>query len=437
MLKRPIPFFIILPLLGLWVSCFSPQQGESAWIKPIDPSLNLNSLRFNNSELLVFTPSKESLIPFTIPENLGRGDESLNFQETLFYNSSGFSDFLGEFTLTFYEVPFQNQMALSIKIDSYLWDASFKRSREFLPLASPSAQLIFVSDPKVQETKTEEDFRDEETSEREERPFFQEYPMLWDGGRDALSYEALLTPAEVSNLLGYFETYPEGELYLNISDRHYNVSSLKESLGKDLDLIQKNIATRSKPALSTLTNMSSSAGGRRKFSSPWMPLSSFFVKAQISFTTTPSTPSRVELILGSYNPTLLRNIFMGNASLVLSADNQILFLNFEKQSFFNSQQNKQTALLSFYTIPVAGREFFEEMNWKDSPQVFWQINMVSQNISQEELGILYSIIGDPTHSVSLSLTEDLLFSSGGSLDYTIHLLNLLSALKLPLGSSTT
>lgn len=419
MLKKKSLIIFSLIFISFFYSCQKisiPSEGStSSWIQPLDPSLDIESLKSIVAEPLYFYFPSQGLEPFYNQENLKRGDVRFILKEEAFYNSLGFSDFLGSFNLSFYEIPFSNEFGLLIRINSFLWDKDKKRSREFLPDNAPNASLLFlVEDP---------------SSEIQNKEW--SYPMKGEGNKENHIYEAFLTPKEILDLQKYFEMYPEGNLYLNIQDRHYDINDIKSKIIQDNKIARNNISSRyniNENILSSLSRPTISAN-KKEFSSPWLKLGSYQGKAQIIFNTAPASSSQLKLIIGNFKPSTLRNIFSSDVSLIFSSEAEAFFLPFKTENFFNEKQNKVTSLLNFRIIPSNAYEFFESHNWKGRQLEFWQINLITEDISPEDLSLIIRILENPNSSVSLSLSDSNILSQQEWINYSVNLLKTIYKVK--------
>lgn len=418
MLKKKLLITFSLTFILFFYSCQKTdilnKEVSSSWVQPLDPSLDINSLKSIIAEPIYFYFSKEGLEPFYDQESIKRGDERFILQEDAFYNSIGFSDFLGNFNLSFYEIPFSNEFTLLIKINSFLWDKDHKRSREFLPDNTNSASLLFLVEDPNPEVQNKE----------------WNYPMRGEGSKENYFYEAFLTPKEVLDLQKYFDMYPEGNLYLNIQDRHYDINEIKNKIIQDNKIARNYINSRYDINSKTLSSLSRSINSSKKeFTSPWLKLNTYQAKAQIIYNNSSASSSQLKLIIGSFDSSALRNIFSSDISLIFSSDNEVFFLPFKAESFFSKIQNKVTSLLNFKIIPSNGYEFFESQNWKGRNPEFWQINLISETINPEDLTIIMRILENPEANVSLSLSNSQILSQQEWINYIANLLKVIYKIK--------
>lgn len=418
MLKKNLIIVFGLIFISLLYSCQKEnilnKEVNSSWIQPLDPSLDISSLKSIIAEPIYFYFSQEGLESFYDLESIKRGDERFILKEEASYNSIGFSDFLGEFSLSFYEIPFSNEFGLLIKINSFLWDKDKKRSREFLPDNTPAASLLFLvedSNPEIQNKEWS-------------------YPMKGEGNKENYFYEAFLTPKEILDLQKYFDMYPEGNLYLNIQDRHYDINQIKDKIIQDNKLARNYVNLRYDITEKTLANFSRPIGSSKKeFTSPWLKLNSYQAKTQIIYNNSSASSSQLKLIIGSFNSASLRNIFSSDISLIFSSDNEVFFLPFKAESLFSKLQNKVTSLLNFRIIPSNSYDFFESQNWKGRNPEFWQINLLSETIDPEELSLIISILENPEANVSLSLGSSDIVNGQECINYISTLLKAINRIK--------
>lgn len=405
--KKAIALLICLICLGCYNST-SDYSSSSKWVKTIDETVDLTRFRQSNYETLSIEDTEDKPISVIDSEKNKQGDKRTYFKSELFYKTDTYPQFKGTLELNYLEVPFSNQYALILKISSSLKDKENKRTREFLPKGNNECYLILTSN-------TNSELKDTKVSHN--------YSFYWDSQKENSGYSAFLSPSEFRQLKQAITSEKNSRLYLSFANSQYDISSLKTRLIQDSSFIAKSVQERQNIAELSLKTQSIGINSYYEFFSPWIPINSFYIKIGTLYSPQNDSFNQVQLILGSYDPDVLRKVFSGNSFLIFSTQQQIFLLDLQKMNFFNSLQQKESSLLSFSLIDNEPEELRKiSKSWKELPKQFWQVNLNSKSLNIGDLKTILKISQSSERNLSLSLSENLNFTQGNWLTYFLELI---------------